>query len=597
MPSGLLAAFCCVMSGSHTSAHSQSTPRFDRRFFDSKIDFTCIGTGEMGGKAVGLAEADALLKSGRFGDDFPAMVVNIPRLTVITTEVFDAFLERNDLESHAESDVRDDLIAEAFQRAAFPPEFVGDLGALVAGVHQPLAIRSSSLMEDALSHPFAGVYETKMIPNNQPDPETRFHKLMEAVKFVYASTYFAEAKAYRKAIGCRAEHEKMAVIIQEVVGQRCNDRFYPNVSGVARSYTYYPFGNARPEQGVVALALGLGKTIVDGGSCWSYSPALPHAGPPFASARDMLKLTQSRFWAVNMGKPSAYDPIHETEYLLSCSLADAEADDVLNNLASTYQIESDQLYPGISVPGPRVLNFAPILNLETVPLNALIGVLLRECEDRMGTGVEIEFAVTLPKDGTTGARFGLLQVRPAETPKEHVHVDWENMEVSRILLASDQIMGNGEERQVQDIVYVKPEAFDASQTRAIATEIGSINARLVEDQIPYLLIGFGRWGSSDPWLGIPVVWSQVSGARAMVEATLPSLNVERSQGSHFFHNLSSFQVCFFSVRYDGPWAIQWEWLNQQTAVRETSHLRHVRLEVPLNILVDGRCGKGVIYHD
>ena len=571
--------------------------RFNREFFNSKEDFTCIGAGEFGGKAGGLAAADDLLQQNRIAEAFPGLIINIPRLTVLTTEVFDAFLRLNKLEHVVYSDLPDDRMALAFQQTDFPAMFVGDIMGLISKVHQPLAIRSSSLLEDALEHPFAGVYKTKMIPNNQADVETRFHKLMEAIKYVYASTFFRQAKAYRRAVNCRDEDEKMAVIIQEVVGGRHGDRFYPTISGVARSHNYYPYGRAKHEDGVVDLALGLGKTVVDGGVCWSYSPAFPHAAPPYASPRDMTKHSQIEFWAVNMGKPPAYDPIHETEYLKSCSVADAEEDKVLNEVASTYSAESDRLYAGTSMPGPRVINFAPILDFDVVPLNALVKTLLQKCEESLGTAVEIEFAMNLPTEEDALPRFGFLQVRPIEVPHERVHVDLSTPRAPNILLASDNVMGNGRNLGMLDVVYVKPDLFAAAQTKEIADEIGLLNQRLVREATPYVLIGFGRWGSSDPWLGIPVNWSQVAGAKVLVEATLPTMNVDLSQGSHFFHNLSSFRVSYFSVRHDGPFEIQWDWLNRQRAVTQTAHVRHVRLAHPLSVLVDGHSGRGVIYHD
>jgi hypothetical protein len=571
--------------------------RFDREFFDSSEDFTYIGSGEFGGKASGLAFARRLIAEGISEDEWDGMVINIPRLTVVTTTVFDAFMSRNKLFDVAYSDAPDDRIAHAFQKASFPTEYVGDLMALIKKVHQPLAVRSSSLLEDALYHPFAGVYATKMIPNNQLDVETRFKRLAEAVKFVWASTYFKEAKAYIRSTDQSIESEKMAVVIQEVVGMRHGERFYPNLSGVARSYNFYPQGHAKPEQGVVDLALGLGKTIVDGGLCWTYSPAFPRAKPPFASAREMVKLTQSEFWAVNMGKPPAYDPIKETEYMVQPGLSEAESDDALRFVASTYNAESDRLSPGTGMDGPRVLNFAPILDLNELPLNNLVKTLLKLCEDAVGAPVEMEFAMTLDSRRDLPPRFGFLQVRPMMVSNEQVEIDEEAMRGDNVLAASDRVLGNGTVNTIMDIIYVRPEVFEARNTRVIAEQIAQINKRLAEEKRPYLLVGFGRWGSSDPWLGIPVNWSEISAAKAIVEATLPEMNVDLSQGSHFFHNLSSFQVSYFPVRHDGDFEVDWNWLERQNTIAETPFVKHVRLSEPLRIQVDGRSGRGVIYHD
>jgi hypothetical protein len=575
---------------------SYHAARFNRQFFEGIEDFTAIGGGSYGGKAGGLAFIRDILAGGFPHEKFPGITVNIPRLTVLGTEVFDAFLRQNNLHDIGASDLPDDRIAHAFQAASFPATFVGDLMALIAKVKQPLAIRSSSMLEDALEHPFAGVYATKMIPNNQLDVETRFHKLIEAVKFVYASTFFKEAKDSLAAAGRGREEEKMAVIIQEVVGLRHGERFYPHFSGVGRSFSYYPTGHARPEQGVVNLALGLGKTVVDGGICWPFSPAFPAASPPFASAHSSLHQTQSRFWAVNVGKPPAYDPIRETEYLFNLGLQEAEEDGVLPLLASTFDPQSDRLLPGTDVRGPRVLNFAPLLVYEVLPVGQLIRTLLRVCEDAVGLPVEIEFAVTLGAEPVRQARLGFLQVRPMNVSDECVEIADEEMTGERVLAASEDVMGNGRVNSLCDIVYVRPETFEARRTPVIAEEVAAVNRILRGENRPYVLIGFGRWGSTDPWLGIPVNWSQISSAKVIVEAMLPQMNVEPSQGSHFFHNLSSFQVSYFCVPPGGG-PLDWEWLERQPAVSETGYVRQLRLPRPLEIRVDGRTRRGVICHD
>ncbi len=572
-------------------------PRFQREFFESSESFTCIGSGEIGGKAQGLAFFNDALVSEFNHADFPGITINIPTLTVLTTELFNAFMERNNLFEIAYSNEPDYLIAHAFQKADFPVEYNGDLMTLISNVKSPLAVRSSSLLEDAMHKPFAGVYGTKMIPNNQHEISVRFKKLIEAVKFVYASTFFQEAKVYVRRAEERIENEKMAVIIQEVVGCRRGDRFYPNLSGVARSYNFYPMNRAKPEEGVVDLALGLGKTIVDGGLSWTYSPAHPRANPPYNSIGELMKQTQVRFWAVNMGKPPEYDPMKETEYMQQLELLDAEFDDTLRQVASTYNVASDRITPGTAIDGPRIVNFAPLLVLNELPLNKLVTSLLKVCERKTGAEVEIEFAVTLGTKRCLPARLGFLQVRPMVVSGGKVDVTADILEDDKALVASDTVLGNGTIDTICDVVYVKPDNFDAKYTREIASEVEAMNLRLTNEQRPYLLIGFGRWGSSEPWLGIPVNWSQISTARAIVEATLPEMNVELTQGSHFFHNLSSFQVFHFSVRHDrGRGKIRWEWLEKQKVVVETEHVRCVQLSAPLKIMVDGRSGKGVIIH-
>lgn len=569
-------------------------PQFDRRFVDGKERFTRIGRGEVGGKGAGLLRIQQLLLAHLEPGTFPGCAVDIPTLTVVATDMFDAFMERNRLYDVVREGLPDDRLANAFQQADLPTELLGDLRALVEQVHQPLAVRSSSMLEDALYRPFAGVYATKMIPNNRPDSDTRFRRLVEAIKFVYASTFFASARNYVRMTEHRIEDEKMAVLIQEVVGRRHGERFYPDVSGVARSYNFYRFGHARPEDGVAMLALGLGKTIVEGGLAWSYSPAWPRAAPPFASARDTLDRTQTAFWAVNMGKPPAYDPIRETEYLVQAGIQDAERDGALQHVASTYEPGSDRLSPGTARPGPRVVNFAPLLVHEVAPLNAVVRRLLADSERALGEKVEIEFAMTFADQASPASRFGFVQVRSLVVSQEFVAIEPEDLRAEGLLLASRSVMGNGVVAGLRDIVYARPEAFEPRFSRQVGAEIAARNDALLEAGRPYLLIGFGRWGSADPSLGIPVVWGQICGAKAIVEATLPTMNVDLSQGSHFFHNMSSFQVSYFCVRHDGDDRLDWAWLAQQRAVTETDLVRHVRLDVPLLVKVDGRAGHGVV---
>jgi hypothetical protein len=571
-------------------------PEFDRKFWNGTFHFTRIGTGSIGGKAAGLACIKDILAQKFESGSFPNTEINVPTMAVISTDYFDEFIHQNRLDAVHFKELSDTRIGLAFQKAELPVELLGDLRALISQVTTPLAVRSSSLLEDALGRPFAGVYATKMIPNNQFDTDTRFRKLTEAIKFVYASTYFREAREYIQTTGRDPAEEKMAVIIQEIVGQRHGDRFYPNISGVARSYNFYPSAIARPEEGVVSLALGLGKTIVDGGMSWTYSPAHPKSPPPFGSVSELLDGTQREFWAVNMGKPPAYDPVNETEYMFLCDLPAAEADEVLHLIASTFDPQRERIVPGTWVRGPRVLDFAPQLVMEQFPLNSLITSLLAAAEESIRAKVEIEFAITFDSGGqeTTHARFGFLQVRPMVVSDQLVEVSMDDLVQPDAIVASDRVMGNGVVDHIHDIVFVRPEKFSAEHTQVIAEQLGEFNRELREARRPYVLIGFGRWGSSHSSLGIPVNWSQISGASAIVEATLPGMNVELSQGSHFFHNLSSFKASYFMVHFDGRSPIHWDWLSQQSVVQETEFVRHVRTKIPLHILVDGRTGRGVI---
>lgn len=566
-------------------------PRFDRRFLDGAHRFARIGDGALGGKASGLVFIDGFLSG--VGDAAASLEVAVPRFAVIATAHFDAFLERNDLREAVARAASDEAIVRAFLKADLPVDLVGDLRALIEQVHAPLAIRSSSLLEDSLNEPFAGVYATKMIPNNAYDADLRWRKLAEAVKFVWASTFFAEAAAYIGATGRSPHDEKMAVIVQEVVGRRHRDRFYPDLSGVARSFNFYPTGHARPEQGIVHLALGLGKTIVDGGTSWPYSPAWPKARPPFSSTREALAETQTEFWAVHMGVP-AYDPVAETEYLVRASLADAESDETLRWAASTYDPASDRLVPGIAVSGPRLLDFAPLLSLNEFGFNAVLKRLLALSEEALGERVEIEFALTFPERRGEPAQLGFLQVRPMAVSHETVEVADETLDGPDTLVASRRTMGNGTFDAIRNIVYVRPGAFDPAHTPAIAAELEPVNRALVEAGRPYVLIGFGRWGSTDPWLGIPVVWSQISGARVIVESGLPNMRVDPSQGSHFFHNITSFRIPYFTVRQDVDRPVAWDRLEALPGVACGPFVRAVETPAPLAVRVDGRTGRGAI---
>jgi len=562
------------------------------QFLNAEQKLTYIGTGEIGGKARGLANINHIILNELDRDKFKGIEVGIPAMTIIRTNVFDAFMKRNNLFDIAYSNAPDERIAHAFQKADLPFDVLGDLRALIAQVNVPLAVRSSSMLEDAMHEPFAGIYGTKMTPNNQPDTTTRFNKLVEAIKYVYATTFFKSAKDYMKATPHKTEDEKMAVIIQEVIGKRFNSRFYPELSGVGRSHNYYAFGNADPKDGIVNLALGLGKTIVDGGFTWSYCPKYPKADPPFNSIDEMLKNTQTEFWSVNMGKTAAYDPVKETEYMANENIVTAEEDKTLRNIASTLDSQSGRIVMGIFKQGPRLLNFAPILRLNEIPLNNLLIDLLTVCEENEGAPVEIEFAMTFSETGPH--KFGFLQVRPMAVSTDIVTVGETEMIGEKILAASEMVLGNGKSENIKDIIYIKRGQFDVFKTHQIAVDLEKINKALINDNNPYLLIGFGRWGTSDATAGIPVNWGQISGAKAIVEASLANVNFEQSQGSHFFHNVTGFGVFYFSIPYEKTDSIDWEWLDSFKAENETQMVRHIKLQESLQIKVDGRTGHGTI---
>jgi hypothetical protein len=572
-----------------TASDSDKYIAFGRSFLDPKTPLTRIGHGEIGGKAHGLAHIRSRLFTELNGERYPNIKVDIPPLAVICTGVFEAFMQENDLHKIAFSDQSDDRIAKAIQQSELPFEVLGDLRALINQAHSPLAIRSSSLLEDTRHEPFAGVYVTKMIPNNSFDPDIRFRQLIEAIKTVYASTFFRNAKDYRSATHHGDDEERMAVIIHQLAGKRFHDRYYPELSGVARSLNHYPMNPTKPEDGVVNLALGLGKTIVDGGRCWSYSPAYPKIQPPYGSVEQLLKETQTEYWVVNMGEPAAYDPIRETEYLLLENLMTADRDGSLHYLASTYSPISGRLSIGTGFNGPRAITFAPLLVLDEIPLNDLVKDILSICEADLGGPVEIEFAMTFSPH-----RFAFLQVRSMEAPGSDVSVQVADMQGEQVLVGCERSLGNGVDESIADIVYTIPERFDLKHTLKIMPELEQMNRELLDAGRPYLLIVLGRLGTTDHWLGIPINWGKIAMAKAVVEATGDKARVELSQGSHYFHNIISMGVKYFNLSLNSDYKIDWDWLKQQNSVKETEFLRHIHLESPITIKVDGRTSRGVI---
>jgi hypothetical protein len=583
-----------VMSNKKQQIPKKGISAFQRGAYNSLTHFSYMGKGELGGKAHGLVKIRDTLDS--FISDHPVNEIEfgIPPLTVITTSFFDQFMEMNHLYDTVDSDMGDESLAHHFQKAELPPLLNGDLRSLINQTNTPLAIRSSSLLEDSLESPFAGVYKTKMIPNNQSDPSLRFRKLIEAIKFIYASTFFKNARNYMKSTGNSLKAEKMGVIIQKVAGQKYSSRFYPNLSGVGRSFNFYPIGDATPEDGIVSLALGLGKTIVDGGIAWSYSPEYPRISPPFNSINDLLKQTQKEFWAVNMGPLPAYDPVKETEYLIHLDLEDAEYDNTLKYICSTYDPASDRINIGTTSKGPRIINFSPILELDQIPLNSVIQQILRLCETQFRAKVEIEFAMTFPGLNQKVSVFSLLQIRPINITMEMVSIHPDEAENENCILSSVNVLGNGIQNNIQDIVYIKPEAFNLKHSRVMADQLDKMNRWFMENNRSYLLIICGRLGSSDPWLGIPVEWGQISGARAIVEVKLENIHVDLSQGSHFFHNISNLKIFYFSLNQSETSKFDWQWLEKQETIQETDYLKHIRLSRPLKMKVDGRKKQGVI---
>lgn len=584
-----------VIADCRTASHRGSIVPYSRHFHEDYAQFSVIGGGSVGGKARGLAFMDRILATYLDPGRFPGVSVAIPRTLVLGTDVFDDVIRENDLLPAAVADHSDKHVANLFIKASLPGRIVGDLRDFIENVRVPLAVRSSSLLEDSLYQPFAGIYATKMLPNDQTGDDIRFLNLVNAIKFVLASTFFRQAKSYISSTPHRIEDEKMAVVIQPVVGTLHRDSFYPDFSGVARSYNYYPVGQANPEDGVVNIALGLGKTVVDGGVSLRFTPAFAGILPQFTSIKDTFKFSQREFYAIAMRHVASIAFLEEDQYLVKLGLDRAEADGVLQFLASTYSREDDAVYDGIGLSGPRIITFAHILKNDTIPLARVLIDLLKLSSAAMNCAVEMEFAGTLDAAHALPARFSILQVRPMVVHDERVKVELDDRQHDVALCFSDRVLGNGVSATIRDIVFVKPAVFDAARSPQIAVEVDTLNARLGEAGAPYVLIGPGRWGSTDPWLGIPVRWAQISGVRVVVEVTLPTMDVDPSQGSHFFQNMTSLGIGYFTVPSDRAHGfVDWAWLDAQVAAHETRFVKHVCLPQPMTVMIDGRKSQGMI---
>jgi hypothetical protein len=569
---------------------------FTKDSFDPKSSFARIGGGSLGGKARGLGFVNILINNYHVRDRFPGIQISVPPAVVLGTDIFDHFLDENNLRKFALNASDDSEITKRFVAArSFPEGVLGDLAAFLDLVRGPLAVRSSSLLEDSQYHPFAGVYQTYMLPNNHPDPFVRLGQLVNAVKRVYASTFYQGAKDYIKVTAYRLEEEKMAVIIQRMVGSAHADRFYPNFSGVAKSYNFYPAAPQKPLDGIVSVALGLGKIVVDGGITLRFCPKYPNHIHQLSSTASALQNNQNQFFALDLNL-QPQDGFETTDQLVKpYSLDFAERDATLQYVASTYSSENDALYDGISRRGIRVVTFAPILRNKIFPLPQILNLLLDMGSWGMGTPVEIEFAVRFDSATGEAREFGLLQMRPLVVSRETEELQIEHEQSDRLICRSTQVLGHGVIREISDIIAVDIEKFDRARSHDVAREVTQLNEKMIAENRPYLLIGVGRWGSLDPWLGIPVKWDQISGAKAIIEASFKDFAVDPSQGSHFFQNITSFMVGYFTVNPTVTDSfVDWNWLAAQTPYERTRYVAHIRLDKPIVIKMNGHANKGVI---
>jgi len=570
--------------------------QFDRTTFDEYFSISRIGQGSIGGKARGLAFLDSLIDRNELHHLYEKIDISIPKTVVLGTDIFDEFMDNNELYPIALSDeYSDEQILQFFLDAKLPESVQEDLFTIASLVNQPLAVRSSSLLEDSHYQPFAGIYNTYMIPSTEKNLDKKFEMLSQAIKSVYASAFFADSKAYMQATANVIDEEKMAVVLQEVCGKRYGNYFYPTLSGVARSLDYYPIPPEKPKDGTANIALGLGKYIMDGGLSLRFSPQYPKKVMQTATPDTTLRETQKYFYALDLSPEKFVPSVNDSINLVKLRIKDAEKDNSIRKIASTYDLQNNVIRDGYNYDGKKLITFSSILKHNVLPLAEILQKTLYLGAKEMDKPVEIEFVVDLnTKKGET-IKFYLLQIRPIASKEQSVHLNPQKINSNKALILSYSALGNGLIDDVRDVVYVKPQTFNASNNRETANMIGEINRKFVEKEKNYILIGPGRWGSSDPWLGIPVKWPQISGARLIVESGLENYRIDPSQGTHFFQNLTSFRVGYFSLNpYLNDGIFDLEFLGKQPAVYENDTLRHVRFKKPLVIKIDGKKNFGVV---
>lgn len=586
-----------ISSLSKTRKESQKgiIAEFSCETFSGECNFNRIGTGSLGGKARGIAFINALLAqemSKKIQNKYPDVEIKIPYTIVISTDQFDKFIRDNDLARPAVEEKDDKKIEQMFLRADIGDELRESLRAFLKYIDWPLAVRSSSLLEDSHAQPFAGIYSTYMLPNSHQEIDVRLEQLISAIKLTYASAYYQPAKAYLEATSNRIEEEKMGVIIQQVAGRKYDDLFYPDFSGVVRSVNFFPVSHMKHDDGIAYVALGLGKSIMEGQNTLQFSPKHPQILPQLSYGDFSIKNTQRDFYALNLKDKEPLLSMDEGSTLVKESISRAQKDGTLDAIGSVYDAENDIIKDGIHHQGLKFVSFAHILKDGVFPLSDLLNDVLEIGKTGLGSPVEIEFAVDLAKQKGQKHKFYFLQIRPMISGKELTEVEQLDVAHSKILCSSRHSLGNGVIKDLNDVVYIKTNGFDPANTRKIAEQIGAVNARLKNGAI---FIGLGRWGTSDPWLGIPVNWGQISHVKVLVEAALENFNIDPSHGSHFFHNITSLGIGYLTIpanKYEE--FIDWEWLDSQPAVYETEFVRHVYSSTPFDVILNGRKGIATI---
>lgn len=569
--------------------------KFDRTSFDEYLIFSRIGDGSIGGKARGLAFINLIIKRYKLFNKFKNVLITIPRTVVLSTDVFDEFMERNNLYSIGLSEMDDEEILKRFVDSELPGWVYQDLYAFLAVSNShPIAVRSSSKLEDSHYQPFAGIYSTYMIPRI-PENSLMVKMLSDAIKEVYASVYYHSSRAYMTATSNVIDEEKMGIVLQEVCGNQHGNIYYPTLSGVARSINFYPIGSEKAEDGIANIAMGLGKLIVDGGASLRFSPKHPKKILQLSSPESALRETQKEFLALDLNVDSFVPSVDDGVNIVKKRIKDAESKSTLKHCASSYDLQSNIIRPGISHQGKRIITFDNILKYNTFPLAEILDELLELGQKEMGNPIEIEFAANLEMQSEMPRVFNFLQIRPIVDNDQSHQVDIKSVKKEDTIVYSDSALGNGLIKGIKDIIYVRPESFKAENNKKIVTILENLNMQFIKSTVNYVLIGPGRWGSTDPWLGIPTKWPQISQARVIIESGLENYRIDPSQGTHFFQNITSFRVGYFTINpfiNDGYYNV--EFLDNMEAVYQDDFIRHIHFEEALDIKIDGRIHRGAI---
>ena len=559
---------------------------FEKKALLNNSNIVSVTEGLLGGKGRGTAFINTLINNIDFNNIVSGINITFPRTAIIGTEEFDLFITRNNIKDKITNDLNDNEIKEIFINGILSHKLTKRLKIIVTGIDKPLAFRSSGLLEDSINQPFAGIFETYLLPNNNKSINKRVEQASEAIKLVFASVFTKVAKSYLKAINSKLEGEHMAVIIQEVVGNQYGDYFYPHISGVAQSYNYYPISHMKPEDGFAILAVGLGKYVVEGEKTFRFSPQFPEI--EINSLKDQINNSQTEFYAIDLNKPEINLLEGEGAGLARLEIHESEKHSTLKHLASVYDVDNERIKPGLNNAGPRVVNFANILKYNYIPLAETIDAVLKIVQEALGCPCEIEFAVDLNKDKNNNATFNLLQIKPLVANVNNVEIDTTKIDSEDTIIYAEKGMGNGIIENITDVIYISPDVFDKMNTEEMATEIEYLNDIMLEKNQKYVLIGPGRWGTRDKWIGVPVNWPQISNANVIIEYSLEDFPLDASLGSHFFHNVTANNIGYFSVFHKTKSFIKWDILKHQKLINKTKFFKHIKFKKPLDIRIDGK---------